>query len=64
MSLDSEHRQLEAIEQDARDLLAGFHLARIRVATPVTPFMTFSLGQEFKLILAHERRRPPQPPVR
>ena len=35
---------------------AGLHLAKIRVATPVTRFITFSLGQEFALILAHERR--------
>jgi hypothetical protein len=34
----------------------GLDLSRIRVSTPVTRFITFSLGQEFALILAHERR--------
>jgi|SRR6185295_2484523 len=32
------------------------HLSSIRVSTPVTRFITFSLGQAFALGLAHERR--------
>jgi len=34
----------------------GLNWARVRVSTPVSRFITFSLGQEFALILAHERR--------
>ena len=35
---------------------SGLDLAKIRVTTAVTKHITFSLGQEFALILAHERR--------
>jgi hypothetical protein len=35
---------------------SGLDLAKIRVTTAVTKHITFSLGQEFTLILAHERR--------
>jgi hypothetical protein len=34
----------------------GLDLAKIRVTTAVTKHVTFSLGQEFALFLAHERR--------
>jgi hypothetical protein len=35
---------------------AGLDLRKIRVVTPVTRFITFSLGKSFELFLAHERR--------
>jgi hypothetical protein len=35
---------------------SGLDLAKIRVTTAVTKHITFSLGQEFALILAYERR--------
>ena len=34
----------------------GLHLGKIRVPTPVTRWITFSLGKNFELFLAHERR--------
>jgi hypothetical protein len=35
---------------------AGLDLQKIRVVTPVTRFITLSLGKTFELFLAHERR--------
>jgi len=34
----------------------GLHLGKIRVPIPVTRWITFSLGKNFELFLAHERR--------
>ena len=34
----------------------GLHLRKIRVPTPVTRLITFSMGKNFELFLAHERR--------
>jgi hypothetical protein len=45
-------QQFEICLEESR----GLDLAKIRVTTAVTKHITFSLGQEFALVLAHERR--------
>jgi hypothetical protein len=47
------------LQHDLRRSLAdasGLDLARIKVGNPVTSWIRFSLGQEFALTAAHERR--------
>ena len=45
-------RKIRVPTQDAD----GLHLGKIRVPTSVTRWITFSLGKNFELFLAHERR--------
>ena len=34
----------------------GLHLARLRLTSPISSLVRFSLGQSFAVILAHDRR--------
>jgi len=50
-SSDLQHQFAVCLEESS-----GLDLARIRVTTAITKHITFSLGQDFALFLAHERR--------
>jgi DinB superfamily len=49
-------RRVQARIIDLVGAANGLDLARVRVRTPVSRWVTFSLGQEFRLMAAHDRR--------
>ncbi len=57
--------RMETIEASRKDRIAlrfliesadGLHLARVKVVSPITRLMRFSLGQCFRMLIGHEKR--------
>lgn len=59
MSLIEVSREFFAVQDEVLQLIEeanGIHLARVKIASPVSRFLKYSVGQAFDLIATHERR--------
>lgn len=59
MSVREVAREFFAVQDEVLQLIReanGIHLARVKISSPVTRWLKYSLGQAFDLIATHERR--------
>lgn len=59
LSLDEVARDFFSTQEEVLSLINeanGVHLARVKIASPISKWIKYSLGQAFRLIATHERR--------